>query len=95
MLFFYFYFFDEVIFDVKGFEFEYIWLKGSNCNLEYGYDGCQVRINLGKIYKKGEFYILEIKYVVMLVVFGGSFVIIFDKGLFFIDFWDEDLDKFI
>lgn len=89
----YFYPSDEVTLDAKGFEFEYIRLKGSNRNLEYGYDGRQVRINLGKTYKKGESYILEIKYVATPAASGGSSAITSDKGLFFIDPRDEDPDK--
>lgn len=89
----YFYPSGEVTLDAKGFDFEAIRMKGATADLDYEYDGQQVKIDMGKTYQKEEEYTLEILYVATPSASGGSAAITSDKGLFFIDPRNEDPNK--
>ncbi|MCB9272873.1 MAG: DUF3458 domain-containing protein [Lewinellaceae bacterium] len=89
----YFYPSDKAVLDAKGFEFQKISMEGSEQPLHYTYDGEQVVVQLGRQYRKGEKYTLNISYTAMPSESGGSAAITSDKGLFFINPRGEDIDK--
>lgn len=84
---------DHVTLDAKGFEFHNIVLAGESKPLAYAYDGEQVTIQLGRTFRRGEEYTLEIDYTASPSASGGSSAITSDKGLFFINPRGEDPDK--
>ncbi|MEO8567859.1 MAG: M1 family metallopeptidase [Ginsengibacter sp.] len=88
---------DSLILDAKGMEIKELSLmKGnSKSTLKYNYDGMQLRINLGKIYKAGENYTLYIDYISKPdeLKAQGSAAITDAKGLYFINPKGEDKDK--
>ncbi len=82
-----------VALDAKGFEFHRISLEGENEPLSYSYDGEQVVIQLGRTYRRGEEYTLNIEYTATPAQSGGSSAITSDKGLFFINPRGEEPEK--
>ena len=88
---------DSLILDAKGMEIKEISLMKGNSKspLKYNYDGMQLRINLGKIYKAGENYTLYIDYISKPdeLKAEGSAAITDAKGLYFINPKGEDKDK--
>ncbi len=89
----YFYPARKVTLDAKSFELKSVRMKGQADTLDYTYDGQKIVIDLGRTYKKGEEYTLEIDYVATPAASGGSAAITSDQGLFFIDPRDEDPEK--
>jgi aminopeptidase N len=94
----YFYATDSLILDAKGFDIHEIALlgaKNAKQNLNYKYDGRQLRIGLDKVYRKEEKYKVYIDYTAKPNDLNeqGSAAITSAKGLYFIDPLGEDPDK--
>lgn len=93
----YFYPQSTVVLDAKGFDIHEIVLmdKMKTVPLKYEYDDLKLAIELDKEYKKGEQYVVRIKYTAKPneLEEGGSAAITSDKGLYFIDPLDEDPEK--
>ena len=81
----YFYPQNTVVLDAKGFDIDYVKLKGSD--LKFDYDSLKLTVYLGKEYTREQSYELEIKYTAKPEELkeGGSAAITSDKGLYFIN----------
>lgn len=81
----YFYSQNTVVLDAKGFDIDYVKLKGSE--LKFDYDSLKLTVYLDKEYTREESYELEIKYTAKPEELkeGGSAAITSDKGLYFIN----------
>ena len=89
----YFYPTDSLTLDAKGFEISNIQLVPAGRELEYEYDGQQLKIKLDRTYQRNETYTVNIDYTATPSATGGSNAIKSDKGLFFINPRGEDPDK--
>jgi len=89
----YFYSSDKVELDAKGFDIHKIEMGPRE--LEYEYDGEKITVDLGRVYNKGEEFIIGIYYTAKPVesAGGGSAAIMSDQGLFFINHDGSDPDK--
>ncbi len=85
---------DSLTLDAKGMEIAKVMLNGEK-DLKYTYKDSKLKINLDKIYKKGESYMVYIKYTAIpsTVTQKGSAAINDAKGLYFINPRGEDDDK--
>lgn len=82
----------SVTLDAKGFEFSKVkMLKGKE--LDYNYDGQQIKINLDAVYKRDAEYTIVLDYIATPAASGGSDAITSDKGLFFINPRQENPNK--
>lgn len=80
------------VLDAKGFEFHKVQLENGK-ELEYEYDGQQIKIDLGKEYTREQEYKIAIDYTATPSAGGGSAAITSDKGLFFINPRGEEGEK--
>jgi len=89
----YFYPTNKLVLDAKSFDIHQI--KINNTKAEFNYSDNELTIDLDKTYKKGEEYIVYIKYTAKPeeVTQTGSKAISDAKGLYFIDPKDEDPNK--
>ena len=89
----YFYDSDILELDAKVFEIHEIAMDGKR--LHYDYDGRKLKIFLGRQYSRDEQFTLDIKYTAKPNEgpSGGSFAILSDKGLFFINPNNENKNK--
>ena len=80
--------------DAKGFKINDVRLQGAQDTLSYAYDGAQLNIDLGKSFKKGEQFVIDIDYIAKPSESGLSgAAITSDKGLFFINPRGEEQNK--
>jgi len=84
---------DKVVLDAKSFDVHEVEINNKKANFNYANN--QLTIKLDKIYKKGEAYIVYIKYTAKPeeVIQKGSTAIQDAKGLYFIDPLEEDPEK--
>ncbi|WP_372744192.1 M1 family metallopeptidase [Lutibacter sp.] len=89
----YFYPTNKVVLDAKSFEVKEV--KVNNVKASFNYSDNEITIDLGKTYKKGEQYLVYIKYIAKPeeVTQKGSANITEAKGLYFIDPKEEDPNK--
>ncbi|UYQ93428.1 M1 family metallopeptidase [Chitinophaga horti] len=88
---------DSLLLDAKGMDIKTVAISkaGKNTPLKYDYDGWQLNINLDKLYKSTESYVIYIEYTAKpdeLTVKGSS-AITDAKGLYFINPDGKDPDK--
>lgn len=88
----YFYPVQTLTLDAKGFTINSIELSDGNA-LSYTYDNNQLQIDLPRTYTREEVYEIEIDYVATPRADTGSDAITSDKGLFFINPRNEELNK--
>lgn len=88
---------DSLALDAKGMEIKKVSIfnNGKHSTLSYKYDGLVLRVQLNKLYKATESYIIYIEYVAKPNEFKtqGSQAITDAKGLYFINPKGEDKDK--
>lgn len=84
---------NKVVLDAKSFEIKEIKINNNKAN--YSYENNKLTIDLDKAYKKGEKYIVYVKYIAKPeeITQKGSTAINDAKGLYFIDPLDQDPDK--
>ncbi len=75
----------EVVLDAKGFDFHSVTRKENNQDLEFEYDGQQIKIQLEDTRYKDDEITLVIDYTAHPTGTGGSAAITSDNGLFFIN----------
>ena len=81
--------------DAKGFDINEIKFEGSKTPLKYTYDGMKLFIDLGKVFTRNDKYTVYIDYVAKPNEgpVGGSAAITSDKGLYFINPDNKEIDK--
>lgn len=78
-----------LVLDAKEFDIHYIQYDKTGQNLDYEYDGTQLKIDLARTITREEEYTLVIDYTASPSESGGSAAITSDKGLFFINPTEE------
>ena len=81
--------------DAKGFDINEITFEGSKTPLKYTYDGLKLFIDLGKVFTRNDRYTVYVDYVAKPNdgPVGGSAAITSDKGLYFINPDNKEIDK--